>query len=210
MAELDPFDYGYTHSGPTYGHECLVVPAIRILRKIVALGRERRVFDLGCGNGFIAALLHDAGFKVSGVDPSQTGIAIANRAYPHLDLRVGSAYDDLASMFGRFPLVVSFEVIAHVSDPKHFAATVYDLLEPGGFAVISTPYHGYVKNLLVALTGKFDEKFDPLWQNRQINFWSPRTITALLEGAGFLLPQIERVGRIPILARSMLAVAQRS
>ena len=143
-------EYAYSHACPTYDHGYLVMPALQILRESVASGCASRVFDLGCGNGAIAAVLHNAGFVVSGVDSSQSAIAAANRAYPYIDLRVGSAYDDLASLFGRFPIVVSFEVVEHLYDPRCFAQTVDVLLDPGGLAVISTPYHGYRKNLLIA------------------------------------------------------------
>jgi 2-polyprenyl-6-hydroxyphenyl methylase/3-demethylubiquinone-9 3-methyltransferase len=103
-----------------------------------------RVFDLGCGNGAFAAALDERGYDVTGVDPSEEGIARAHKAHPELNLRVGSAYDDLTDRFGRFPVVTSLEVIEHVYDPYRFATCVFDLLEEGGVAVLSTPYHSYL------------------------------------------------------------------
>ena len=41
---------------------------------------ERRCFDLGCGNGSVAAAVAARGWKVSGVDPSDDGIARAREA----------------------------------------------------------------------------------------------------------------------------------
>jgi 2-polyprenyl-3-methyl-5-hydroxy-6-metoxy-1,4-benzoquinol methylase len=202
-------EYGYSHACPTYGHGYLIEPVLRVIREAVASGCEPRVFDLGCGNGAMAAAVHHAGFVVSGVDTSQSGIAAANRAYPYIDLRVGSAYDDLASVFGQFPIVVSLEVIEHLYDPRRFAQTVYDLLQPDGVSLISTPYHGYVKNLCIALMGKFDAHINPLWDHGHIKFWSRRTLTSLLCDAGLQPPQILRVGRIPILAKSMIAVSRK-
>ena len=40
-------------------------------------------------------------------------------------------------------------------------------------------------------------------------FWSMRTLTILLEAAGFHDIRFERVGRIPPLAKAMIAVARR-
>jgi 2-polyprenyl-3-methyl-5-hydroxy-6-metoxy-1,4-benzoquinol methylase len=202
-------EYAYSHARPTYEHNYLVKPALEFLRESTVGGRAARVFDLGCGNGAIGAALHDAGFALSGVDTSRSGIAAANRAYPYLDLRVGSAYDDLASVFGKFPIVVSFEVVEHLYYPRHFATTVYDLVEPGGIAVVSTPYHGYLKNLLIALAGRFDAHADPLWEHGHIKFWSPRTLSSLLCDAGFETPRVIRVGRVPVLAKSMIAIARK-
>jgi 2-polyprenyl-3-methyl-5-hydroxy-6-metoxy-1,4-benzoquinol methylase len=154
-------------------------------------------------------MLSELGFSVSGVDPSESGISQATMAYPHLDLRLASTHDDLKGMFGTFPLVVSVEVVEHVYAPRRFARTAFELLEPGGLALITTPYHGYWKNLAIALTNGSDRHFTALWDGGHIKFWSVATLTPLLEEAGFSLEYFQRVGRIPPLAKSMIAVAKR-
>jgi hypothetical protein len=85
----------------------------------------------------------------------------------------------------------------------------YFLCYIGGNAILSTPYHGYWKNLAMALSGKMDAHFTALWDHGHIKFWSIRTLSILLEEVGFRDLQFERVGRIPPLAKSMIAVAQR-
>ena len=85
----------------------------------------------------------------------------------------------------------------------------FSLLEPGGTAIISTPYHGYIKNLVMALSGKMDAHFTALWDNGHIKFWSYKTLSALLAEAGFVDIRFERVGRIPPLAKSMIAIARK-
>ncbi|HMO35209.1 MAG TPA: class I SAM-dependent methyltransferase, partial [Gemmatales bacterium] len=142
--------------------------------------------------------------------PSERGIALAREAYPELDLHVGSAYDDLASQYGQFPLAISLEVVEHVYSPRLFARCLHDLLKPQGVAIVSTPYHGYWKNLALAVTGKLDKHFSPLWDHGHIKFWSITSLTQLLQEAGFTVEQVHRVGRIPLLAKSMILVARRS
>ena len=169
----------------------------------------RRAFDLGCGNGSVARWLAGRGLEVAGVDPSISGIAEAKKAAPELDLRVGSAYDPLAGTFGTFPVVVSLEVVEHVYAPRDYARCVADLLEPGGAAFLSTPYHGYLKNLALAAAGRFDAHFTALWDHGHIKFWSPETLSALLTEAGLEVERVVRVGRVPALAKSMLLVARK-
>lgn len=200
---------GYRYSGAT--HACAhayLLPAVQAELRALRLVHER-LFDLGCGNGSVASTLTNEGWKVTGVDPSEDGISEANRAFPNLRLETGSAYDDLVQRFGRFPVVVSLEVVEHVYAPKDYAATLYDLVEPGGTVIISTPYHGYVKNLALALTGKMDAHFTALWDHGHIKFWSIATLTTLLEQAGFSEIRFLRVGRIPMLAKSMIAIARK-
>jgi 2-polyprenyl-6-hydroxyphenyl methylase/3-demethylubiquinone-9 3-methyltransferase len=168
-----------------------------------------RLFELGCGNGSMANLLRQRGYEVVGVDPSHQGIVQANLHYPEIRLAVGSSEEDLAARFGFFPAVLSLEVVEHVFAPREFAKRIFDLLEPGGTAIISTPYHGYLKNLALALTGKMDSHFTALWDDGHIKFWSVKTLSALLSEAGFQNLQFHRVGRIPVLAKSMIAVARK-
>jgi 2-polyprenyl-6-hydroxyphenyl methylase/3-demethylubiquinone-9 3-methyltransferase len=81
--------------------------------------------------------------------------------------------------------------------------------EPGALAIVSTPYHGYWKNLALSLVpGAWDRHHDPLWDHGHIKFWSRRTLRALLIRAGFNAVRFERLGRIPTLAKSMIAVAR--
>jgi 2-polyprenyl-3-methyl-5-hydroxy-6-metoxy-1,4-benzoquinol methylase len=122
---------------------------------------------------------------------------------------VASSYDDLATKFGRFPLVVSLEVVEHTYDPRQYARTLYALVEPGGIAIISTPYHGYFKNLVLALTGQLDKHFTALCDGGHIKFFSIATLGRLFTEAGFMDIRFILVGRIPTLAKSMVAVARK-
>ena len=105
--------------------------------------------------------------------------------------------------------IISLEVVEHVYAPRDWARTLFNLTAPGGTAVVSTPYHGYLKNLAIALTNGFDTHFTALWDHGHIKFWSRATLTSLLEEAGFSVTGFARVGRIPALAKSMILVAQR-
>lgn len=203
---------GYVYEGPSLNdsHKYLLPAVTGILEGVrTRLGGRARLFELGCGNGSVARELSNLGWDVVGVDPSEQGVANARRAYPHLNLERGSAYDDLGTKYGRFPMVLSLEVVEHVYFPRKYAATVFNLLEPGGYAVISTPYHGYWKNVALALTGKMDSHFTALWDHGHIKFWSIRTLSTLLEEAGLRDLRFTRVGRIAPFAKSMIVVARK-
>jgi len=169
--------------------------------------KQRRIFDLGCGNGAVAAHLSRLGYEVHGVDTSEEGIAIAKEDHPDIDLHQRSVYEPLALDFGQFPVVLSLEVIEHLYYPRKLCSTALDLLEPGGTLILSTPYHAYLKNLALALTGRLDSHFTALWDHGHIKFFSPRTLEKLLREAGFANISFRRVGRIPPFAKSMIAVA---
>jgi 2-polyprenyl-6-hydroxyphenyl methylase/3-demethylubiquinone-9 3-methyltransferase len=188
-------------------HKKLLPPVLQQLRRY----RLKDVFEIGSGDGTVAAALWQAGVKVTGVDASQAGIAHANRAFPHLRLEIGSAYDDLASRFGTFDGVIALEVIEHLTDPFLFVRRVRDLLNPGGVTIVSTPYHGYFKNLAISVCDAWDSHWHTLnppgWH---IKFFSPSTLTRILEDGDLMVEKIIRFGRpITPLASGMIAVARR-
>jgi 2-polyprenyl-6-hydroxyphenyl methylase/3-demethylubiquinone-9 3-methyltransferase len=182
----------------------------RLIERLVSERSPGRVFELGCGNGSLAARLIAPGREIVAVDASESGIAQARLACPSVRFEVASAYDELASRFGRFDLVLSVEVIEHLYSPKTCVARIRDLLVPGGTLILTTPYHGYLKNLAIAALGKFDSHVDPLWEGGHIKFFSLETLTRLVEGGGLTVESVHRVGRIPPLAKSMVVVARKS
>ena len=206
---------GYRWSNAELAHNAAyLLPTVlreleQVRAEIGAAGRERKLFELGCGNGSTADMLTRQGWDVTGVDPSTEGIAQARSQYPELKLHEGSTDDDLVGRYGRFPVVTSLEVVEHVYLPRRYAAMLFSLLEPGGVAIVSTPYHGYWKNLALALSGKMDSHFTALWDHGHIKFWSMKTLGELLREAGFVDVRFHRVGRIPALAKSMVAVARK-
>lgn len=202
--------YKYANTNCTSAHSYIVPKLLQLLnnesQKNAGGGR---VFDLGCGNGSVAARMMDEGFNVTGVDPSEQGILCANRDFPNINLKVGSAYDDLAGTYGQFDILVSLEVVEHVYAPRDYARSAFNLLKPGGLAIISTPYNGYLKNLAIAALGGFDRHATALWDHGHIKFWSVNTLSRLLAEAGFGQIDFQFVGRIRPLAKSMIAIARK-
>ncbi|QXP84017.1 bifunctional 2-polyprenyl-6-hydroxyphenol methylase/3-demethylubiquinol 3-O-methyltransferase UbiG [Methylococcus sp. Mc7] len=109
--------YRYADAGLNHSHDYLLPTVLHLLDGLALPSDQRRLFELGCGNGSVAHELTRRGWEVTGVDPSAEGIVAANTAYPEIKLYPGSAYDDLATSYGRFPVVLSLEVVEHVYFP---------------------------------------------------------------------------------------------
>jgi 2-polyprenyl-6-hydroxyphenyl methylase/3-demethylubiquinone-9 3-methyltransferase len=62
----------------------------------------------------------------------------------------------------------------------------------------------------MALTGNMDAHFAALWDNGHIGFWTVGTLKELLQEFGFVDIEFHRVGGIPELANSMIAVARKT
>ena len=133
MDTADLSGYRYDQAGLNHSHGYLLPTVFRLLDELNLPADQRRLFELGCGNGSVAHALTQRGWDVTGVDPSVEGIAQAHRAYPNLKLYSGSAYDDLATQYGQFPVVLSLEVVEHVYFPRQYAKTVFNLMHAGGY-----------------------------------------------------------------------------
>ncbi|WP_281799676.1 class I SAM-dependent methyltransferase [Methylocystis echinoides] len=199
--------YNYSDAQPTYSNGYLWPVLLETINN--RAWSSKRAFDLGCGNGATCNLLHEHGFDVTGVDTSISGVMQAQASFPNVRCEIGSGYDDLARHYGVFDLVVSLEVIEHCFEPRSFAKTFLSLIAPGGIGILSTPYHGYIKNLALALTGKMDSHFTALWDGGHIKFFSLATLDTLLRECGAQNIHFHRVGRIPPLAKAMVAVVSR-
>jgi 2-polyprenyl-6-hydroxyphenyl methylase/3-demethylubiquinone-9 3-methyltransferase len=170
-----------------------------------------RVLDVGCGNGFNAAQFIEQGCQVVGIDLSEEGIALARRAYPHGRFEALPADDKLLANLNEppFDLIVSTEVVEHLYDPRSYTKGCFAALRPGGRFILSTPYHGYLKNLVLAVLGKWDAHASPLWDGGHIKLWSRRTLGALLKETGFVNPQFRGAGRMPYLWMSLVMSVDR-
>ena len=204
----DRTEYAWDHAGPACIHEW-VVPAL--LRMSGGWPKPASILDIGCGNGYLAAALTEAGWQVTGIDMSQSGIDQAKRAHPEIDFLVGSAEEDLKERYGPevFDIVISVDVIEHLYRPRCLVENAFSLLKPEGLVVLVTPYHGYLKNLLLALSGQMDKHFTALWEGGHIKFWSRTTLTGLLVGAGFKDVSFRGVGRLPCLWKSMILTGRK-
>lgn len=200
-------DFGFENAAASHSHTYLLKPLLAMLDK----DKKQTILDLGCGNGALTRRLIKAGYNIYGTDASEKGIAIARQLYPDRFAVQNLESDDLPpELHGiKFNTVISTEVIEHLYHPAkliQFAKKVL-LSNGGGELIISTPYHGYLKNLFISLTGKWDSHMPPDWDGGHIKMWSRRTLTRLLEDEGLVIKNFKGCGRFPYLWKSMIIKA---
>lgn len=166
------------------------------------------ILDIGCGNGFMDNVLISMGFNIYGIDASEQGVALANRNYPNhffvKDITSSELPQELKDI--PFKTIISTEVIEHLYSPASFTAFVKSILvaNGGGTFILTTPYYGYLKNIVLALFNKMDHSFSALWEGGHIKFWSRKTITILLQNAGFRNIKFKGTGRCHFIWRHMI------
>jgi len=142
---------------------------------------EPRMLELGCGTGWLSAILAQFGPTV-GVDLSGEAIKLACDRYPfvtflHADIGRWSAGTDI------FDVVVSHEVIEHLEDQAHHLRLASDSLRPGGHLILTTPNADTVRAAAKPGTR-------PLSAQMIENILTRAELMALVRGAAFEITQI--------------------
>jgi ubiquinone/menaquinone biosynthesis C-methylase UbiE len=156
--------------------------------------RGRRVLDVGCGTGRLAAALAERGAKVWGVEPSAEMLARAREAAGRtVGLKQGRA-EELPFKDGWFDRVV-LRLVVHLLDRPRALPELARVLAPGGRAVIATfqPAH-FEWYWLVGLfpeVGEIDRR----------RFPTPAVLEAELRAAGFARVAVRTVVQEASLAR---------
>ncbi len=169
-----------------------------------------KILDIGCGNGSLTQKLADLGHKVVAIDASSDGIKIAQKEFPNITFYNKSVYEDLSFLKEmKFDFIVSSEVIEHLMYPKCLINKAFELLKPGGNFILTTPYHGYLKNLLLSVFNKWDDHFTVNWDGGHIKFFSEKTLIKMLNEEGFVSPKFKNAGRLPLIWKSIVCMSQK-
>ena len=166
-----------------------------------------KVLDLGCGAGSFTAVMQQAGYNALGMDLSENAIAFARRKYPDYNFRLLAPDGSIPAPSSSFDAVWTTEVIEHVLQVDAFLEEIRRVLRPGGALVLTTPYHGLIKNLFIVLV-KFDRHFEV--DGSHIRFFNKRALDRCLTKSGFQPSSYGGIGRTWPIHRSWFVVAKRA
>jgi SAM-dependent methyltransferase len=140
--------------------------------------RPGRVLDVGCAAGFFLSVVRDAGWEITGLEPSAAIRAVAERRLGVENVR-GGLLGGVDLEAGSYDLVTLWDVIEHVPDTIAALTEIRRLLKPDGRLLIETQN---VKSLAARLLGR-------RWQHykhaEHIYHFHPATLALALERAGF-------------------------
>lgn len=201
-------DFGW--SSPEGPHSCGYITP-RILKILTKLGIHR-ILDVGSGNGKLCSQLAEYGYDIVGIEVDRKGLEISRSNYPDISFYSYGVEDNPAKLLEEespFEAVISTEVIEHLYSPRMLPIYAREVIMDNGYLILTTPYHGYLKNLVISVLNKWDYHFTALRHGGHIKFFSRNTLTCLLEENGFEVRGFSGVGRVPYLWKSMVITAQK-
>jgi 2-polyprenyl-3-methyl-5-hydroxy-6-metoxy-1,4-benzoquinol methylase len=202
-------DYGWTTADPPPSCR-YVAPCVLATLKGLPI---KRVLDVASGNGALCGQLAAAGYHVAGVEPDKQGVEVSRRRHPQIAFYNFGVHSDPAELLAHeeaFDGVVSVETIEHLFSPHLLPIYARSVLRQDGYLIVTTPYHGYLKNLGISILNRWDAHHTALWHGGHIKFWSRATLSRLLSDNGFRVVGFAGVGRLPYLWKSMVLVAQKA
>jgi len=111
---------------------------ISILEALNATNLERpRILDLGCGTGWLSAILNEFG-PTTGIELFQKAVKAARVKHPAAEFVSGSLFE-ISLPKNMFDIVVSQEVIEHVEDQKGYISIAAECLKEEGYLILTTP-----------------------------------------------------------------------
>ena len=149
--------------------------------------------DIGCGNGALTIKFYKYFKKTLGIDLSKKGIEFAKK-YENEKIKFEhESIENLISNKKKFDFVTAVEVIEHQYDPLDFIQKLNQITEEDGYVLITTPFHGYFKNLLISLLNLNDKHYTVLWKHGHIKFFSVKTFKQLISSSRTSL-EIKKIG----------------
>ena len=144
---------------------------------------------------------------MTGVDPSPAALARARAAHPDLEFMAPAADGRLPFADGSFDVVTCVNVLQHVADTQWLLSEARRVLAPGGLLAVAVPFHGRLRNVLIAL-GSFERHYDPLAP--ELRFYTAKSLRSLLGEFGFDRVEVGAHGGAPLLRETLIALGRRA
>ena len=93
------------------------------------------VLDIAAGSGALCQRMLDLGFRMSAIDYVRENFRLDSVPFTQADLNQPFA----STCSDRYQGIVACEIIEHLENPRHLARECFELLEPGGRLLLTTP-----------------------------------------------------------------------
>lgn len=158
-----------------------------LLKNLPPQGQGQRVLDVGCGPGYLAAILAARGFRVVALDRSlpAEGESLNGVQWVEADLDQGGL-----PLSGSFPFILCADVLEHLRDPLPLLLGLRNLLHPDGCLVASLPNSGNIYFRCNILWGRFPAHDHGLFDRTHLHFYAWDGWVDILARAGFRVEKV--------------------
>lgn len=151
-------------------------------------GRDKKIFEVGYGNGLFLALAQKRGWAVDGIDTSPLNLQMASERFG-LHLKEGF-FEDMRGEPGSWNAVAMMDVIEHIREPYQVLRKTWELLRPGGVLLLGTPnqasFFAKLSHAVWFLSGGLLRAgIEKIYFLEHVAYYDRKTLDLLLSKAGF-------------------------
>jgi SAM-dependent methyltransferase len=147
------------------------------------------VLDVGCANGYLASILAERGYTVTGLE--REGGFDPGQFPPNVQLLCADLERGLPPLRTRFDYVICADILEHLRDPEGLLRQIRDVLAPGGAIIASLPNSGNFWFRCNVLLGRFPQDEKGLFDRTHVRFYVWNGWAQLFRSAGYRISQVE-------------------
>ena len=196
-------EYTWSHNFADNSYGYLSKSLNIIIKKYVK--NKKNLLDIGCGNGYLTKNISKNFKEILAIDSSNSAIKNAKKNY-FGKINFSEKKVEEVKKTKLWNCITLIEVIEHLYSPDDMLKKIYKISNKNTKIIITTPYHGFIKNILILLFGKFDTHFSPLWEHGHIKFFSKNTLLKISLRNSFKIDKIFYSGRFFPISKSIILV----
>ena len=151
---------------------------------------NRKLLDVGCGGGGLAAKVSEMGWSATGIDISPGNVDAVRRL--GIQAEVVDLNGDFPFADASFSCVTFIEVAEHLVLAEHAFSEIARVLAPEGRVLFTTPNNASYRRRIKALKGHAPDD-----EGYHFRFWVKRQLEGKLEAAGLRVEESASYGYLP-------------
>lgn len=180
---------------------------LRYIEQQITL-RNKTVLDLGCGGGLLSEAMAKRDANVTGLDISESAIAVADshrqREGLSIEYVVDSAEHFAEQRNDRYDVITCMELLEHVPDVNSLLSACSRMLKPGGDLFLATINRSIQSYMAAIVAVEYCLKLLPKGTHDYARFIKPSELNKWLIGQGFKLVDIAGMSYLPGLNKCSL------
>lgn len=164
-----------------------------ILSEFKEAGHGRKVLDVGCGSGYLAHILSERGYQVTGLDKDKGSLALVSQRCQTIEADIEKWS---ATGAEKFDYILLADVLEHLVNPFSAINDLKPLLKKDGVIILSVPNVAHLYVRLMLLFGRWDYQERGILDSSHLHFYTRATLSKLFDDAGLRVLKI-RLSTIP-------------
>ncbi len=164
-------------------------------QRLAGLRARSSILEVGCGDAAFTKELVRYSPDVAAIDVSESRIQENARRFGGVTFLQHDVAERFPFEMGAFDVIWCADVLAELYDPVFALREMHRILKPGGKLLVTVPYHGRLKNVLIALF-KFESHFAPT--NPHFRYYTRQSLRQLTDASGFGEIRFETCGESPL------------